>query len=47
MKPRWVEIEAELDWLKTEFVDIDEQPAIKKSITLIMCLLLYFLMNKV
>lgn len=27
MKPRWKEIEAQLPWLKTEYVDFDEDKA--------------------
>lgn len=26
MKPRWMEIEQENEWLNTEFYDIDEEP---------------------
>lgn len=26
MKPRWIEIEKELPWLKTEYFDVDENP---------------------
>ncbi len=31
MKPRWAEIEQELTWLQTEFVDLDQQSAIKQK----------------
>jgi len=31
MKPRWAEIESELSWLKTEFIDIDEKPETKQE----------------
>lgn len=31
MKPRWAEVERELLWLETEFIDIDAGPGIKKE----------------
>ena len=31
MKPRWAEIERELAWLETEFVDLDKNPEVKKE----------------
>jgi len=31
MKPRWSEIEKELTWLETEFLDLDKQPEVKKE----------------
>jgi len=31
MKPRWVEIEKELTWLKTEYYDVDENQELVKK----------------
>lgn len=31
MKPRWIEIEKELDWLETAYYDVDQNINIKKE----------------
>jgi thiol-disulfide isomerase/thioredoxin len=31
MKPRWEELEAELNWLKTEYYDVDENKDLVKK----------------